>query len=113
MSKALGCCKTIICNRLKSPNKYATRKLTGRPEKLSLQFKRRIVLKIKKKISSVSKILKSLMDSLCSTRKIRRHLNNKNIKHKKRIHHSRLIMKYKEKRLKYAHQYQTMSAKEW
>ena len=34
--------------------------------------------------------------------------------HKKRIHlHPRLIMKYKEKRLEYARQYQIMSAKEW
>ena len=35
ISKALGCSKTIICNYLKSPNKYGTRKPTGRPEKLS------------------------------------------------------------------------------
>ena len=51
------------------------------------------------------------MDAPCSTRPIRRHLNNKKIKHKK-IHHLRLTMKYKEKRLEYACQYQTMSAKE-
>ena len=49
ISKALGHCKTIICNYLKSPNKYGTRKSTGRLEKLSLQFKRRIVSKIKRK----------------------------------------------------------------
>ena len=49
--KALGHSKTIICNYLKSPNKYRTRKPTGRPEKLS-QFKRRIVHKVKKKIST-------------------------------------------------------------
>ena len=53
------------------------------------------------------------MDATCSTRTIRRHLNNEKIKHKKRIHRPRLTMKYKEKRLEYAHQYQTMSAKEW
>ena len=34
ISKALERSKTIICNYLKSPNKYGTRKLTGRPEKL-------------------------------------------------------------------------------
>ena len=45
ISKALGCTKTVICNYLKSPNKYGTRKLTGRPEKLSPQFKKRIVAK--------------------------------------------------------------------
>ena len=33
ISKALGCSKTVICNYWKSPNKYGTRKLTGRPEK--------------------------------------------------------------------------------
>ena len=53
------------------------------------------------------------MDAPCSTRTIRRHLNNKKIKHKKIIHHSRLTMKHKEKWLEYASQYQTMSAKEW
>ena len=51
ISKALGCCKTIICNYSKSPNKYRTRKLTGRPEKLSPQFKRRIVCEVKRKES--------------------------------------------------------------
>ena len=49
ISKVLGLSKTIICNYLKSPNKYGTRKPTGRPEKLSPQFKRRIVCKVKKK----------------------------------------------------------------
>ena len=108
--KALGCNKTMICNYLKSPNKYGTRKLVGRPEKLSPQFKRRI---LKKKTLSTSKILKSLVDTPCSTRTIRRHLNNKKIKYKKRIHCPRLTMKHKDKLLEYACQYQTMSAKEW
>ncbi len=67
----LGCSKTVICNYLKSTNKYGTRKPTGRPEKLSPQFKRG-----KKKTSSASKILKSLVDAPCSTRTIRRHSNN-------------------------------------
>ena len=49
--KALGCSKTIICNYLKNWNKYGTRKLTGRSEKLSPQLKRRIVHKVKKKTS--------------------------------------------------------------
>ena len=38
--KALGRSKTVICNYLKSPNNYGTRKLTGRLEKLSPRFKR-------------------------------------------------------------------------
>ena len=50
--KALGRSKTGICNYLKSPNKYGTRKPTGRLEKLSPQFKRRIVREVKKKTSS-------------------------------------------------------------
>ena len=33
ISKALGRCKTVICNYLKSSNKYGTRKPTDRPEK--------------------------------------------------------------------------------
>ncbi len=37
-----------------------TRNPTGRPEKLSPQFKRRIVREVKKKTLSTSKILKSL-----------------------------------------------------
>ena len=77
MSKTLGCSKTVICNYLKSPNKYDTRKPTGRLENLSPQFKRRIVREVKKKTSSTSKILKSLVDVSWSTRKIRRHLNEK------------------------------------
>ena len=31
--KSWGHCKTVICNYLKSPNKYGTRKPTGWPEK--------------------------------------------------------------------------------
>ena len=50
ISKVLGCSKTIICNYLKSPNKYGTRKPTATPEKLSPQFKRRIVCEEKKKL---------------------------------------------------------------
>ena len=46
ISKTLGRSKTVICNYLKSPNKYGTRKPTGRPEKLSPQFKRRIVREV-------------------------------------------------------------------
>ena len=42
ISEALGRSKTVICNYLKSPNKYGTRKPTGRPEKVLPQFKRRI-----------------------------------------------------------------------
>ena len=110
--KILRCSKTVICNYLKSPNKYGTRKPTGRPEKSSPQFKRGIVREVKKKISSTSKILKSLVDVPCNTRTIRRHLSNEKNKHKKRIHRPRLIMKNKEKRLEYARQYQTMSSKE-
>ena len=97
---------------MKSPNKYGTRKLTGWPEKLLPQFKRRIV-HVKKKTSLTSKTWKSQVDSPCSIRTIRRHLNNRKIKHKKRIHHPGLTTKHKEKRLEYAHQYQTMSDKEW
>ena len=67
ISKALGHSKTVICNYLKSPNKYGTRKPTGRSEKLSPQFKRRIIREVKKKTSSTSKILKSLVDDPCST----------------------------------------------
>ena len=48
ISKALRRNKTVICNYLKSPNKYGIRKPTGRPEKLSPQFKRWIVRGVKK-----------------------------------------------------------------
>ena len=60
ISEALGRSRIIICNYLTSPNKYGTRKTTGRAEKLSPQFKRRIVQEVKKKTFSTSKILKSL-----------------------------------------------------
>ena len=40
ISKALGRSKTVICNYLKSPNKYGTRKPTRPSEKLSPQFRR-------------------------------------------------------------------------
>ena len=105
ISKVLKRSKTVICNCLKSPNKYGTRKPSGRPEKLSPHFKRRILREVKTKISSTSKILKSLVDSPCSTRTIRWRLNNEKIKHKQRIHRPRLTMKHKEKRMKYVRQY--------
>ena len=41
------------------------------------------------------------------------HLNNEKIKNKKRIHRSSLTIKYKEKQLEYARQYQTKRDKEW
>ena len=47
ISKALGRSKTLIFNYLKSPNKYRTRKPTGRPENLWPQFERRIVHEVK------------------------------------------------------------------
>ena len=50
ISKALGCTKTVIWYYLKSLNKYGTRKLTGRLEKWSPQFKIRIVRDIKRKL---------------------------------------------------------------
>ena len=81
------------------------------PEKLSPQFKRRIVREVKKKTLFTLKILKSLVDAPCSTRTIRRHLNNEKNYHKKRIHRPRLTMKHKEKRLEYVRPYQTMSVK--
>ena len=71
------------------------------------------LFEVKKKTLSTSKILKSPVDAPGSTRTIRRHLNNEKIKHKKRIHCPRLTMKHKEKRMEYARQYQTISAKEW
>ena len=114
--KVLGRSKTVIYNYLKSLNKYGIRKPTDSPEKISPQFKRRIVHEVKKqkrkKTSSTSKVLKSLVDSPCSTRTIWRHWNIEKSKHKKRIHCPRLTMKHKKKRLEYAWQYQTMSAKE-
>ena len=72
-------------------------------KKLSPQFKRRIIGEVKKETSLTSKILKSLENAPCSTRTIRRHLNNEKIKHKKRIHRPSLTMKHKDKRLEYAH----------
>ena len=53
----------------------------------------------KKKTSSTSTLLKTLVAAPCSTRTIRRHLNKEKIKHKKRIQRPRLTMKHKEKRL--------------
>ena len=109
MFKALGRSKTVICNYLKTPNKYGRRKPTGRRERLSPQFKRRIICEVEMKTSSTLKILKSLEDAPCSVRAMRRQTNNETIKHKKRIHCLRLTMKHKEKRL----EYKTMSTKEW
>ena len=43
----------------------------------------------------------------------RKPLNNEKIKIKKRIHHPKLTINHKEKRLEYACQYQTVSAKDW
>ena len=113
ISKVLGHSKTVICNYLKSQNKYGTKKPTGRLEKLAPQFKRRIVREVKEKTSSISKILKSLVDAPCSTRTIKRYINKEEIKHKKRILRPRLTMKHKEKWLEYARQYQTISVNEW
>ena len=59
----------------------------------------------KKKISLTSKIFKFLMEAPCSSRKIRKLLNNENNKHKKINHRPGLTMKHKEKRLEYTRQY--------
>ena len=101
ISKALRRSNSAICNYLQSPNEYGTRKPTGRPEKLSPQFKRKIVHEVKKENVVSIKNIEISSDASCSTRIIRKHLNNEKIKHKKRIHHPRLTMKYNEKRLEY------------
>ena len=56
ISKALECSKTVVCNYLKSPNKYGTRKPTGRQEKLSPQFNRRIIRSKKEKFVNIKNI---------------------------------------------------------
>ena len=53
ISEAFGRSKTVICYYLKSPYKYGTRKPTIRPEKLSPQFKRRIVHEAKKDFDNI------------------------------------------------------------
>ncbi len=67
ISKNLGRSKTVTWNYVRIPKKYGTIKPTCKPEKLSLQFKRRIVCKVKKKTLSISKILKSQVDAPCGT----------------------------------------------
>ena len=47
ISNVLKRSKTVIRNYLKIPNKHGTRKATGRPEKISPRFKRRIVREVK------------------------------------------------------------------
>ena len=105
--KALGCSKTVICNYLKSPNKYEARKPTDRLEKLSSQFLEKNCSRNKKENFVNMKNIENSIES------IRKHLNNEEIKHKKRISRPRLTMKHREKWLEYARQYQTMSTKEW
>ena len=56
ISKALGRNKTVICNYLKSPNKYGTRKSTERPEKLSPQFRRIVELSKKENFVNIKNI---------------------------------------------------------
>ena len=53
------------------------------------------------------------MDATSTTGIIRRHLNNKKIKHMIRIDLPRLTLKHKKKRLEYSRQYQSMITKEW
>ena len=78
--------EAVIGNCLKSPNKYGTRKPTGRPVKLSSQFNRRIVHEVKRKLCQHKKILKSLVDAPCSSTTIKKYLNNVDIKHTKIFH---------------------------
>ena len=61
ISKALGCSKTVICNYLKSLNKYGTRKPTDWPEKLSPQFIGRIVREVKEKLPRQYKKYRNLL----------------------------------------------------
>ena len=54
ISKALERNKTVFCNYLKSSHKYGIRKPTVRPEKLSPQFKRRIIREVNIKNIEIS-----------------------------------------------------------
>ena len=91
ISKALGRTETVICNYLKSRNNFGTRKPTNWPEKkIITTIQEKNCSRSKKKTSSASKIVKSLVDAPCSTRTIRRHFNNEKINHKKRIHRPRV-----------------------
>ena len=77
-----------------------------------------LFVKLKKKTTkkktttlSTSKLLKSLEDSPCSSRTIRRHLNNKRLSIRKEFIVQDFTMKHIKKRLDYARQYQTLSTK--
>ena len=74
-------------------------RLAGQKRYLTIQEKNCSRSK-KKKTSSISKILKSLVNTPYSTRTVKK--ITEKIKHKKRLYHPRLTMKYKEKRLEYA-----------
>ena len=50
ISKALGRSETVICNFLKSPNKYETRKLTGRPKNYHHNLREELFAKYKRKL---------------------------------------------------------------
>ena len=82
--QALGRSKTITCNCLKSPNKYRTRKLTARQKTIITTIREKNCSRSKKENSSISKILKSLVDALRCTRTMRNHFNNKKSKQKKK-----------------------------
>ena len=81
--KALWCSKTIIYNYLKSPDKYGRRKPTRRPEKLSPQFKRKIVCEVKKKLCHHQKYWNLLWMLFAVLEQLEDIYTTKKLKHKK------------------------------
>ncbi|KAF2362922.1 Transposase Tc1-like [Trinorchestia longiramus] len=105
--------KTVVTNFLKNPTEYGTKKSTGRPKKITPALDRRIRKELKKDTNITSRQIKAKTDADCSSRTIRRYLNDKGFNKLKRLQKPHLLLRHKASRMQFAAEYQTWDVEKW